>query len=762
MPQMQLPIFPDGATNITSELAVKKEDGRVVYFNGHMPVFIHDENDLASFRMITSQFCVNGNARQADIIRVFGVPGITVKRAVRLYREKGPRGFFEPRKTRGAPVLTPAVIERVQTYLDQGLDVPEIAKKLDINRNTLQKAIQDGRLKKLHTSNNDDKKKAIIPVATSDESPSEEAKTTKSERNATDSEAPMGMGATNVLERVAACFGLLPDGASVQFQTALDVAHGGVLFALPALLVSGLLHHTDKHFSLPQGYYRVDSIFITLAFMALCRIKSIESLRYYPPGEWGNILGLDRIPEVRTLRKKIHHLATKCQSQEWSAELCVEWMAAAPDDAMVLYVDGHVRVYYGNQTTLPRHYVSRQRLCQRATTDYWVNAMDGQPFFVINKAVDPGLIKVLEQDIIPRLRKDVPSQPTNEQLAAKPLLHRFTIVFDREGYSPELFARLKQERIACLTYNKFPKEDWHLDEFQPISVSLVSGEVVEMMLAERGTRLSNDLWVREVRKLTASGHQTSILTTDYCTIIQPIAGQMFARWSQENFFRYMRQHFGLDKLTDHQTEEIPDTTRVVNPAYRELDGEVRKKAAKLGRKLAEFGAMGLCEEIEPKKMKIYENKKMTLQEEIEYMKQDLEQLKAQRKATERHITISQLPEEERFKQLSTDSKHFLDTIKMIAYRAETAMACIINEKMSRSEDVRSLLRAIYRTETDIIPDEAKGVLIIRLHQLANHSNDGAILHLCQELNATGTLFPGTNLRLVYELGSFHFPRDQDS
>jgi prepilin-type processing-associated H-X9-DG protein len=115
--------------------------------------------------------------------------------------------------------------------------------------------------------------------------------------------------------------------------------------------------------------------------MALCRLKSIEALRYYPPGEWGKLVGLDRIPEVRTMRQKIHQLCQDGQHAQWSAALCDQWMAAAAEDTMVLYLDGHVRVYYGSQTKLPRHYVSRQRLCQRATTDYWMNAMDGPPVF---------------------------------------------------------------------------------------------------------------------------------------------------------------------------------------------------------------------------------------------------------------------------------------------------------------------------------------------------------------------------------------------
>ncbi|MCP4937059.1 MAG: hypothetical protein GY927_23335 [bacterium] len=105
-------------------------------------------------------------------------------------------------------------------------------------------------------------------------------------------------------------------------------------------------------------------------------------------------MGLDRIPEVRTLRSKLKILSEQGKAEQWSAELCHQWMAVDLEEAAVLYIDGHVRVYHGSQTRLPRHYVARQRLCLRATTDYWVNAMDGQPFFFINKAVDPGLIKV--------------------------------------------------------------------------------------------------------------------------------------------------------------------------------------------------------------------------------------------------------------------------------------------------------------------------------------------------------------------------------
>ncbi len=566
----------------------------------------------------------------------------------------------------------------------------------------------------------------------------------------------MGRGATAIMERLAASLGLLNE-VTPRFVPALDIPKGGVLLALPALLVCGLLRHSSKYFHLPKGFYGLKTIFLLLAFMALARLKSVEALRYYAPGEWGKSLGVDRAPKVRTLRVKLKHLADQKQAFFWSAELCKEWMMERPDEAVVLYVDGHVRVYHGRTKQLPKHYVARERLCLSATADYWVNAMDGRPFFVVNQPVDPGLLQVLERDLIPRLEQDVPNQPSAEQLDADPLLHRFTVVFDREGYSPAFLAKMKNKRIACLTYRKYPGEDWPKEEFFPTEVRLASGERATIQLAERGTRLSNRLWVREFRKLTASGHQTAFLSTDYRGVGAVLAPAMFSRWSQENFFRYMRQSYNLDGLIDYGTDCVPETTMVVNPAHRTLDGQVRKKLGVLSRKIAEFGAMNLEGEIEPRKVEAFTQRKSDLQESITQLQKEVDELKAQRKATPRHIPFKDLPKEARFDRLSTQSKHLVDTIKMVAYRAETAMAQIIRQKMTRHDDARSLLRSIYSTEVDIDPDPQAKTLTIRLHPLANPSSDAAVRHLCAEINATETLFPGTDLRLIYELVSAQTP-----
>lgn len=569
----------------------------------------------------------------------------------------------------------------------------------------------------------------------------------------------MGMGAANVEARIAASVGEL-QAVAPEFEAAMDVPFGGVLFALPALIATGLLEATERFFKLPKGYYGLDTLFLLLAFMALTRLKSVEQLRYCAPGEWGKLLGLDRVPEVRTLRKKIHLLSNTGQPEQWSAALAQRWMQAAPEQAGVLYIDSHVRVYNGEQTKLPRHYVARQKLCLRATTDYWVNAMDGQPFFVVNQVVDPGLITVIENDILPRLDRDVPGQPSAAALATDPLLHRFTVVFDREGYSPEFLRRLKSQRVAGLTYHKFPSEDWPVEEFFTRAVKLPTGEEVEMKLAERGTRLSNGLWLREIRKLTRRGHQTSVLATDYRSDFVPLAAAMFARWSQENFFKYAREHYSLDRLADYQTEAISDPIQVVNPAYRKLDGQVRSSTGKLHRVLAQFGALTIEQSIEPEQIEPVVRKKALLQEEIELLQAEVQTLKDNRKATLRHIDVNDLPEEERFRQLSTHSKHFIDTIKIIAYRAETSMANVLRETMSHSDEARCLLRALYTTEVDLLPNYEQKTLIVRLHHLAQRASDEVIRKLCDELNATETLFPRTDLRLIFELGTAHNLRDQ--
>jgi hypothetical protein len=146
MPQLQLPLFPAGVSPINNQIAVECQSGRVVYVLGHMPVFQHGEEDLASFRLFTSQLIDQGTIRHGDVVRTFGVPLATVKRYVKLYREQGAKGFFAPRKHRSASVLDEETKARAQALLETGRSVPEVGRELEILPNTLHKAIRAGRL----------------------------------------------------------------------------------------------------------------------------------------------------------------------------------------------------------------------------------------------------------------------------------------------------------------------------------------------------------------------------------------------------------------------------------------------------------------------------------------------------------------------------------------------------------------------------------------------------------------------------------------
>ena len=564
----------------------------------------------------------------------------------------------------------------------------------------------------------------------------------------------MGYAATRTLERVAAAMGQL-ESTPIEFQAAQDIPRGGVLLAVPALLAMGLMRHSAELFALPKGYYGLSSILLLLAMMALARLKSIEQLRYVAPGEWGHLLGLDRIPEVRTLRSKLEILCQQAgRAARWNTALAKEWMGLQPNAEPMFYVDGHVRVYHGEQALLPRHFVPRQKLYLRATADYWVNAMDGQPFFYINKEIDHGLVQALREEVIPWLEANAPvSAEHRQKMDADPLQPRFTLVFDRQGYSPDLFEELQKKRIAVLSYHRYPKGDWEAQEFQEHTVELVNGERVKMKLAERETKLPKGLMIREVRKWGEKDAQIAIVTTNRRLNIGALAGSLLARWAQENFFRYMRQHYALDALCEFGSEVISDTEITVNPAWRTSNSEVRKRHAQLRKERARFAAVSLTAPLSESEVAHYTAVQAQQQEKIQALQRELDQIKTQRKATSHHIPVKDLPEKDRFTRLLPERKHFIDTIKMIAYRAETSMVSIVREKLARADDARCLLLQILNTEVDLAPDLQANTLTVRLHHLTQAAHDEVARHLCQQLNETETLFPDTNLRLVFKVGS---------
>jgi transposase len=757
MPQALLPLICDDASRISNLISVARRDGQWFYFCGTQPVFQHREGDLRSFRMFTAQLCVQGACKQADIIRAFGVSKSSVLRSVKKYRQEGAQGFYKTRRSRGAPVMTPQVIQEAQQLFQEGYSKAEVARELDVPYDTLRKAIDQERLELPDLpADHQHQAPSLAPRTKVATAPSD-----KSTRSTQDQAAgqEMGIACTRPIERVLAALGKLPGGASTQFEPCRDVSFGGVLCALPALTQNGLFRHLRSTLPTLTGYYTTLHVILLLAYMALCRIRVVEQLQYESPGELGKLMGLDRVPEVRCLRKKVTLLS---QGQDgkageiWNGLLSKDWMEQEPELAGALYVDGHVRLYHGKKTKLPRRYVSRQRLCLRGTTDYWVNDALGQPFFSIERTIDHGILEAIENDVVPRLLNDVPGQPSKHELEDDPYRSRFLIIFDREGYSPSFFRRMWQKhRIACITYHKFPKEDWPESEFSEVTATMPNGEVVRMKLAERGSLVGTEdpVWMREVRKLTSSGHQTSLISMAYGQEGLQDAVALFSRWCQENFFRYMMEHYAIDALSEYRTEEIPETNRpVVNPAWRELDRQARSAKGKLTQRQARFAALTLKSEADEAKTAKWEKQKSGLREEIEHLEYEVDSLKEQMNSIPKHLEWDEFPEDAKFERLAPSRKRLTDTVKLVAYRAETAMSNLLRDSLRRQDDSRSLVRDLLRSDADLIPHPDTNVLEVRVHTLANPRSNRAIQHLLDHLNAAECTYPGTDFRLTYSLG----------
>lgn len=581
---------------------------------------------------------------------------------------------------------------------------------------------------------------------------------TKSQRVVLDSQQVMGKACNNLNQRILSA--KTGEKCEVRFDNQTDLQHAGVLIAVPSLLSQGLLKY-EQDFELDSVYYPTCSVFLSLAILALLRVKTLSGTEGLPPGEMGRMIGLDRIPEVKTLRKRLALFSKKSDVSTWGNKLSRDWMQADERLSAVLYIDGHVKLYYGKNNPLPKRYVSRMRLALSGTTDYWVNDVLGQPYFVVNKAISKGLLQALKEDLLETFNKDIPAQPTQEQLEKDKYLNRYMIVFDREGYSPDNFCDLWKDRIAITTYKKNVTDKWDESEFREYTGTLPFGTEQTIELAERGVLLQNKgsdkkIWAREIRKKKKSGHQTSIITTNFKLSTVMIGLYMFARWGQENFFKYMMQEFGIDTLVSYLKSKIPTTKELVNPRFRDLENKRKKLTSKLNIIKVKFANLIIDQQsIEDKEMEKYLLKKQGLQQEIQGYEAEIEEIKEQKKQTPRKISFGELPETEKFDNVINERKHFLDTIKIIAFRAETAMANIAKQYMNEfhKDEARALLKQIYKSDADLSVDNKNKTLTVKIHPLAHHKDDRALEKLCEQLNQTQTIFPDTDLTLIYKMGS---------
>lgn len=737
--QSLIPGFPEGAQRIGNSLSILERDGQVIYFVGGDNYFSHPQGDIKSRRFALASLMENGHVRAVDLEGPpLLVPHRTLMNWTAQYREQGSVSFFRNPPAAKPPVMSTEMSAQCARLLAQGLRPSVVARQVGINESTLRKALARQAVPQLpRTAEGAEPDEGQVAVST------------KSERSRDDAQAALGMGVacTRADDRIAAAVGL-SQCATTRFEPGQDVQMAGVLAGLPALCANGLLSGLGRHLNLAAGFYSALHILLVLGFMALGRIRRPEGLRHIAPGEFGKVIGLDRVPEVRTLREKIALMAATGDPGAWMRELSKSWMDGDPEEAGYLYVDGHVRVYHGELATLPRRYVSRERLCLRGTTDYWVNDAVGRPFFVVSKAVTEGLADALLNDIVPELLLTVPQQPTAAQLNEDPQLHRFVMVFDREGATHSLLSQLWEQRIGALTYRKNVKDVWPELEFVEHEVLAPGGGCSRMKLAMRQTQLGAgkaSIPVTEVRRLTQTGHQTAVITTARRLDPTLVASRMFSRWCQENFFAYLMQHFDIDGLIEYGVQSLPGTVRVVNPDWRKLDVEVRK-ARQAERRLQAKVAMSSVQDDG-----VQIQKKAESVEAMQAVHEELARLRLERKQTPRKVKLDSLPEDQRPNELLPLGKMLCDTVKMIAYRAETALVALLRRQLKNEDEARALIRDLFVASADIEPDKRAKTLTIRIHRMANPAQDKAIAGLLHELTQQGFCHPETGATMIYTL-----------
>ncbi len=479
--------------------------------------------------------------------------------------------------------------------------------------------------------------------------------------------------------------------------------------------------------------------------MALCRIKNVEQLKQHNVGELGILIGLDRVPEARCLREKMQEIVVQNKAKEYNTELFNHWLPK--NEELFFYIDGHVRIYYGYAANLPVKYISRQKLCLNATTEYWVNDIQGLPYLVFMGALTEKMQDVIEQQIIPELKG---SDPIKERIANKEEL-LCTIVIDRECYEPAFFQRLlEKHQIAVITYRKNVKDKWDENVFKSYLIDVI-GNKVTVLLCEQMVLLGG-IEFREVRSLNEGGHQTAIITTNPAITIEQIASKMFSRWSQENFFKYLIADYDFDKMIEYGTEKVSETSKIVNPVYRKISHSIKKVTEKIRRQEAKFYT--IVEQIHEaplEKIPTLTPQQLKAKTALESLKEEKAKLVAERLIIPPKIMLKDMPDEKRLDKLKTESKLFLNVIKMVCYRAETNIFEIITPYFQKSKNEgRMLIKQLFSTPADIIPDAIENTLTIHVGSLSTPRYNDVIKELCIILNQSETIFPGTNLRLIYK------------
>jgi len=281
---------------------------------------------------------------------------------------------------------------------------------------------------------------------------------------------------------------------------------------------------------------------------------------------------------------------------------------------------------------------------------------------------------------------------------------------------------------------------------------VVDGRSVSYELAERSTELLPGFRVREVRRLCANGHQTAVVTTCQDLPLAVVAYRMFERWTQENFFRYMGQHFALDALVTYAVEPADPQRTIPNPARKAAAKALATRRAALRDLEQTYGQQARTNpEVQRPTMRGFKIAQAGLNRQITALEAKCRRLQARLKALPKRVAVKEVIEEAEIVQLAPEAKHLTDALKMVAYRAETALVRCLTPHYARTEEEgRALIREMLLTSADLLPEADNHRLRVRLHSLANPRSNEALTKLCETLNALEIRYPGTELKLVYQ------------
>jgi hypothetical protein len=403
-----------------------------------------------------------------------------------------------------------------------------------------------------------------------------------------------------------------------------------------------------------------------------------------------------------------------------------------------LYIDGHVRAYHG-QHTIPKAYVTRMHLAAPATTDYWVNDQRGDPLFVVTSHTNAALTKMLTPVL------------TEVRELLGPRRHS-TVVFDRGGWSPKLFRSLLAMGFEVLTYRKGRTRRIAPTRFSRHQAK-VDGRAVKYLLHDQPVRfLKGKLRLRQVTRLTEDGHQTPIVTSRWDLRAIVIAYRMFERWRQENFFKYLREEYLIDALVDYQVDPDDPTRSVPNPARKALDKELRLAHATFTKLQERFGAMAIEYVDGCTPHADFQKTEKKLRTDMEKSTARIQKLETRRSSLPTRLPLAEARKALEVVKLSTERKHLTNILKMVAFQIESDLVEMIRPHYKRVEDEgRTLVQTIMQDAPDIAPTEDE--LRITLAPLSSPHRSRVVESLCQALNRTGTMFPGTQFRMHYAVAS---------